>query len=443
MTDTTVSEDTADAGAQASTWSADDVVQLVRSAARLGLSAETAIDLRERGLSLAEARDELINRRAEADEKIMTRAHRTEVGISYDSPDALMSRMTDALLNRLVPAKFDLPEHAREFRGASIADLKARLLSARGVNVRGLTADEILTRGIGGVHTTSDLPQLLSNTLNKSLDQHEADNQTPLKQFSREKSATDFKEMLAVRTGTTSLLQVVHESGEFKRGVFAEEASGFSLKTAGLIWGISRQALVNDDLSALADISDEINTVVAEYEASVLVGLLVGAAGAGAVCGDGVTLFHGASHGNVGTDGVPSVTTLSELRQLLRAQRTIGDKVLAGSTPKAVIAPPALETTFEQLLFGTLSAPNAAAINPFAGALQLYVEPRLTDSERWYVVSGEFLSHAYLQGQRGAQIATREGFDTDGVEIRARLDFGATVRDWRRIAKNDGAAPGA
>jgi hypothetical protein len=66
----------------------------------------------------------------------------------------------------------------------------------------------------------------------------------------------------------------------------------------------------------------------------------------------------------------------------------------------------------------------------------------LTDSERWYVVSGEFLSHAYLQGQRGAAIASREGFDTDGVEIRARLDFGATVRDWRRIAKNDGAAPG-
>jgi hypothetical protein len=46
---------------------------------------------------------------------------------------------------------------------------------------------------------------------------------------------------------------------------------------------------------------------------------------------------------------------------------------------------------------------------------------------------------AYLEGQQGAYIETRNGFDVDGVEIKCRLDFGAKAIDWRGLYKNAGA----
>jgi hypothetical protein len=47
----------------------------------------------------------------------------------------------------------------------------------------------------------------------------------------------------------------------------------------------------------------------------------------------------------------------------------------------------------------------------------------------------------YLEGQDGVYIETRMGFDVDGVEIKARLDFGAKAIDWRGLFKNVGVAP--
>ena len=49
------------------------------------------------------------------------------------------------------------------------------------------------------------------------------------------------------------------------------------------------------------------------------------------------------------------------------------------------------------------------------------------------------IEYAYLEGQHGAYIETRNGFDVDGVEIKCRLDFGAKAIDWRGLYKNPGA----
>ncbi|WP_245542173.1 hypothetical protein [Rubellimicrobium thermophilum] len=38
------------------------------------------------------------------------------------------------------------------------------------------------------------------------------------------------------------------------------------------------------------------------------------------------------------------------------------------------------------------------------------------------------------------QVETRAGFEVDGIEVRARLDFGAGWVDWRSWVRNPGAA---
>ena len=83
-------------------------------------------------------------------------------------------------------------------------------------------------------------------------------------------------------------------------------------------------------------------------------------------------------------------------------------------------------------------------MNPFAGKLQVVVEPRLDDSSEtaWYLSAApariDTIEYAYLTGEEGVYIETENGFDVDGVKIKARLDFGAGVIDHRGLFKNAG-----
>ena len=45
---------------------------------------------------------------------------------------------------------------------------------------------------------------------------------------------------------------------------------------------------------------------------------------------------------------------------------------------------------------------------------------------------------AYLEGQEGLYTETRNGFEVDGLEIKARLDVGVGLGDYRWITKNAG-----
>ena len=62
----------------------------------------------------------------------------------------------------------------------------------------------------------------------------------------------------------------------------------------------------------------------------------------------------------------------------------------------------------------------------------------------WYLVASpaaiDTIEYAFLEGQEGVFMETRMGFDVDGVEIKARLDFGAKAIDWRGLYKNPGVA---
>ena len=58
----------------------------------------------------------------------------------------------------------------------------------------------------------------------------------------------------------------------------------------------------------------------------------------------------------------------------------------------------------------------------------MLVEPRLdaASTTGWYLVAGNqaSLEYGYLDGNEGIQTMQREGFEIDGLEIKARLDFG-------------------
>ena len=105
--------------------------------------------------------------------------------------------------------------------------------------------------------------------------------------------------------------------------------------------------------------------------------------------------------------------------------------------------------TAEQLIAQNLVPAITTNVVPQSiRSLSVIAEPRLDPASGaipWYLFASpsaiDTIEYAYLEGQDGVFIETRNGFDVDGVEIKARLDFGAKAIDWRGLHKNPGIAP--
>lgn len=69
------------------------------------------------------------------------------------------------------------------------------------------------------------------------------------------------------------------------------------------------------------------------------------------------------------------------------------------------------------------------------------LDPHITD-KKWFLVSDpafcDTIEYAYLDGEDGLFTEMRNGFEIDGLEIKARLVFGAKAIDWRGLYMNNG-----
>jgi hypothetical protein len=108
----------------------------------------------------------------------------------------------------------------------------------------------------------------------------------------------------------------------------------------------------------------------------------------------------------------------------MRAQKDL-DGGLVMQEPATLLVPAALEMTARQLV-AAFNPNSAGAVQPFT--LAVAVEPRLdaASAAAWYLVAGNqsALEYGYLDGAQGVQTDQRDGFEVDGIEIKARLDFG-------------------
>ncbi|MCC7233702.1 MAG: HK97 family phage prohead protease [Bryobacterales bacterium] len=402
-----------------------------------GLQAD---DLIARNLTLDQAR-------AEAFEAIKRRAgppirsaQPAATANGYDDPMFLRAAMADAIYMRINPAH-KAGEPARPFIGRSMVRQAEEFLRLRGIETIGLSDAAIVDRAL---HSTSDFPLLLGDVANKELQQQMAAAPAAIKQICRQATINDFRNRYSVQLGQAPTLMKVNENGEFKSGTIAEGRESYKLDTYGRIFGINRQSIVNDNLSAFSDIGRLFASAAAQFEAQFLVDLVTANNGIGPVMSDNKKLFD-AAHGNLAASGgAISDTTLASARLALRSQKGLDAKTPLDVAAKFLVVPAALETTAEKYLASIYPA-QAANVNPFAGKLTLIVDPRLDakSATRWYVAADPVLfpniEYAYLAGSEGVQVETRAGFEVDGLQIRARLDFGAGALDYRGVYANPGA----
>ncbi|QRI65863.1 Mu-like prophage major head subunit gpT family protein [Shinella sp. PSBB067] len=417
----------------------DRVSTIYDLANRLNLERSFAEDLVKRGVSVDESRRLILDQVAAKSDETRTFPH---VSVPLGGHDERVTRrdaVANALLHRYSPTLFPLEDAARQYRGMTLLELARESLGNAGVNTRGLSRDEVATRAL---HSTSDFPEILSAVTNKTLRQaYEAYPRT-FALFCRQVLATDFKSMHRVQLGEAPQLLEVGESGEFKRGTLGESKESYKVKTYGRVVAITRQVLINDDLDAFTRIPAMYGNSIAQLESDVVWGIIT----SNPAMADGTALFH-ANHKNLsGTGAALDVTSVGAARAAMAKQTGLDKKTVLNIRPAFLIVPASLELKAEQLVAQNLIPAASANVVPQSiRTLSPISEPRLdTASETaWYLAASpnqiDTIEYAYLEGQQGAYIETRNGFDVDGVEIKCRLDFGAKAIDWRGLYKNPGA----
>jgi len=382
------------------------------------------------GVSIDEARAAIISELARKEEKVTSL---NSIETVTDQRDVMRSGMTEALMHRIDP-KQKLSDNGRRFRGLTLLDMAREAIEADGVSTRGLSKLELAGRAL---HGTSDFPIITADVANKTLRSGYENAARTFQSWARQATAPDFKDVRRVQLGEAPSLDKVLESGEFERGTVSEGQEKYRLYTYGKIIGVTRQLIINDDLSAFTRIPELFGRAAADLESDIVYGLL----NANGNMSDGNALFSTA-HKNISASGAAiSLATLDAARKAMRKQKGLAGRYI-NVTPTYLVVGPDSETSAQQFLSSAYVANQNSNINPFAGSLQIIVDPRI-ETGAWYVMadSGQVdtFEYAYLEGEGGVAIETRMGFDVDGMEIKVRHDFGAGVIDYRGMYKNAGA----
>jgi hypothetical protein len=404
----------------------------------LGLDARLIDQHIEGGTSIEEFRKLALDDAANRSGKTEIRS--AAAVVTRDETESRRAGIMAALLHRYDPAVFPLKDDlGRDWAGQTLLDLAKECLELSGTRTRRLPRHEIAKLAL----STSDFPSILADVANKTLRQaYEAYPRTFLP-FSRRRSAVDFKNINAVQLGEAPSLMKVNEKGEFTHGSIAESKETYKLATYGRIVSITRQTIINDDLSAFTRIPAGFGVAAATLESDTVWGIIT----SNPAMGDGVTLFH-ANHANLNT-GAGSALALAGLGAGMAAmakQKGLDGVTVLNVQPRYLVVPVALQLTAFQMIAPNLAPAKSADLVPdYIRALTPIAEPRLdaASTTAWYLFASpdqiDTIEYAYLEGQDGVYIETRQGFDVDGVEIKARLDFGAKAIDWRGLQKNVGA----
>ncbi len=409
------------------------ITEIQALALKHSVPADQAAGWIDNGTSIADARAEVLALLEKRDAKA-----RVGTGaVSFDNdggPDGRVQAMAEALAARQGIVKPG--DQAKAYVHMTTSEMAKALMDARGIRTSGLSSSAIVAKAL---HTTSDFPILLQSTGDRVLRQAYETASAPFRAVARRRLARDFRALSSVQLSEAPELLEVKEGAEYTHGSMAEAKESYSLKTFGRIFGISRQALVNDDLGAFLDTAARFGRAAAERENAEIMKLCTN----NVKLSDTKALFH-ADHGNLGTTGAISETTLNEARKLMRLQKGLDGKTPIDARAKYLIVPAALELTAEKIL-ATLYSTTVAEVNPFSGMLELLVDPRLDaiSATAWYLFADPnvlpCLEYAHLEEAQGLYTEIENGFEVDGVKIKARLDFGAGVLDYRGAFKNAGA----
>lgn len=371
--------------------------------------------------------------------------HPARVAVTRDSGDTIVRAFSDEL-HRRAGLVNEPTEIGKQALGLTMLEMCRSYLDSRGINPVGLSKNELVQRAF---HSTSDFPNLFANVANKTLLTAYAEETQTWAPLARQRNLPDFKQVNDLQIAGQIVPEKILEGGEYKSGTLTEGKATWNLATYGKRIAVTRQAIINDDLSSLTRVPELLGRGCRLLESNMVWDLLTNGANGATVSLDGQALFA-AGHNNTisGGSSVIGIAGMDAAKVKLRKQADLAGNRL-NLSPAYLVVPVELETTALQFLYPTGYAPTSltgnSGPNPFAQGVQLIVEPRLSDDSTayWYLTSSpnrvEMITYGYLAGEAGPTITTTEKRDPDGVELLVRMDFGCTLSDYRGFVRSAGA----
>jgi len=302
--------------------------------------------------------------------------------------------------------------------------------------------------------STTTLPGVLSNIANKMLLEGYNYIEDAWRRVAKIASVNDFKEHSRYRMTGAFKFEPVSADGELKHGKLDEQKFGQKADTHGIMFALTRQMIINDDLGAFTDIPRQIGMGAAESIADAVWSLWL----RNPVQADGKAFFH-ADHGNYaeGADTALSVDGLTDA-EIQFSQQTKPNGRPLGMPANILLVPTALKVAAEMLMKSTQLNETTTAnkpkpsTNPHVGKFDVVSSVYLSNvsfngasSKAWYLLADPnrlpAIEVAFLNGvDRPTVEKTDADFNTLGIQFRGYIDCGVREQDHRGALKMKGEA---
>lgn len=344
-----------------------------------------------------------------------------------------------------------------EYLSMTLMDVARHYLRLSNVDTAGLHRDQIAHRalftragdGFAG-YAPGDLTNVLAGNVNMALGKgyDEAEESWPM--FTGRDQNSDFRTFHRPVVSAFSDLTQVIGTGEYTYGDISDKEETGQIETWGKLFGIGRQAIVNDTLGIFGRVPRAMGRA-ASRKVGDQVFTVLNLTSTYTMNEDSVALFHAATHSNYvgsGSGAAPSVSTLNAGRTAMATQ-TDPQSVVISVRPRWLLLPEALATTGEVLVAAAMNPATASGVEPMPGWIGRLqpISDRRIDADvatAWYLLANQAVHDtvvvAFLDGISTPMIEQHEADPSrDGIIYKVRHDFDAYAGDWRTMYCNYGA----
>lgn len=411
-----------------------------------GVSEDYAEELCEQGLSVTKAKAKILDRLAQGSSQA------SGVRIEQDFADKRADGVRSALLIR---ANILSSEEVRDelgsnpYIGMSLTQLCYEFDEKRG---KGDTANDVITRvlnagraqpagrvradGMGITHTTGDFTSILSNVAHLSMLRGWDTAPATWREWCNIGTLSDFRP--ATRAGLNHFgeLPVLPEGGEYKGTQLDDRGVTNQLVTYGGKFGITRQAIRNDDVRSFTTIPQGMGAAAMRTLSGVVYALLFENPTI-----ESAQLFsvgHNTTHSiDIDSDGLATLTAAMMTQKAPALPDGTNHDAVLNMSPSILLVPAALRHTAKVLLEAAFISDGTGTTSNVNDPLKLVTEGRLdaNSATTIYMIADpaqyDTFEVAFLDGIQTPYLERIPTFDVDGVMHKVRIDAGVAALDFR------------
>jgi hypothetical protein len=242
--------------------------------------------------------------------------------------------------------------------------------------------------------STSDFPYILAATANKSMIGGYGSQRVTYDQWCKIGSLSDFKAARRIKLSEAGDLRLILEGGKYEQTALSEDQNSIQVYTYGLKFNISRQMIINDDMSAFTTIPTKLGRAARRLPNILAVVELL----TNRTLTDGSAVFSN-THRNLSADANKALDTVTHgvdgiknLRKLLSEQRgmlhateqTLSKTLFLGLMMERILVATEDQRFIADQVLRSATNPNQSnpgVVNPLQNAGTVIHEQLLSDSQ--------------------------------------------------------------